>query len=133
VIRPNRILIPVGNADKGLKSIHYAMALAERLEVRIYIVQLSLGAAPGDSDTRRFEETLDELIGSARQAGLFVSHYLANSDLENEIIELVKREGIDVLVFSMDDEPCSNILQRIKPRLSLPIIQVREKDHVNYL
>jgi hypothetical protein len=109
------------------------MALAERLETRLYIVQPSRGEAPADSDTHRLDETLAELINSARQAGLSISHHLANGDLQNEVVDFIREEGIDLLVFSADDRPWARALMRVKPRVSLPIIQVREKDHVEYL
>ncbi len=34
-----KILVPVGSSGKDLKSVHYALALAERLRAQVYILQ----------------------------------------------------------------------------------------------
>jgi len=129
VTRKSRILIPVGPSGKGLKSVHYAMALAERLEAEIFIVHLSNGSDAGESAARRFGEDFGDIINSARLAGLKISEHLAENDDAEELVEVIREEGIDVVVFSADDTQCAQILNRIKSRISLQIIQVSEKEH----
>ncbi len=133
MVRQNKILIPLGSTDGGLPSIHYALALAKRLESKLYIFQLQRRPMKEDTVNRRFEKTLVELINTGRQAGLSISHHLADSNFEEEIVRFVRNEGIDVVVFGVDDGPCARVLRGVKSKVSLPIIQVRERDHIDYL
>jgi K+-sensing histidine kinase KdpD len=128
-----KILAPVGPDGRNLKGVRYAMALAQRLGARVYILQLSSRVDAVGSDSVLLEKTLKEVINSARQAGLTISHHVAYQDFKNEIIDLIKQEGIDVLVFGADDERCERLLKRVRPLVPSQIIEVREKDHVNYL
>ncbi|MGA9236697.1 MAG: hypothetical protein WBV91_17870, partial [Desulfobacterales bacterium] len=79
------------------------------------------------------DEALLDLINSARQAGLTVSHHIAHRELKEEIVGLVKDEGIDVLVFGADNGACEHLMLQIKDLVPSQIIQVREKDHISYL
>ena len=128
-----RILVPLASTEKGLKGIHHAMALAERLKAKVYILQLSRNADDNGSGVLAIEETLADVINSARLAGLSISHHLAAGDLEGELVDLVRKEDIDVLVFSADDEQCTGVLQHVRPRISSQIIEVEEKDHIDTL
>ncbi len=128
--KTSRILIPLGTTEKGLKSIHYALALAERLAAEIYIIHLPHGAVPKDASASSVEEAFSEIINSARLAGVKVSEHLADHDAALEVVDLIRKESIDVLVFSADDTQCARLLQRIEGSISLQIIQVSEKEHV---
>ena len=132
MLRREKILIPLGHNKNGLKSLHYAMALAERLKASLYIVQDSRCTSLKGAGSPGFDDTLKEMINSARLAGFSVSHHLA-TDLEADIVEMVEEEGIDVLVFSADDADCAGIVQRVRPRVPVQIIEVREKDHGSYI
>ncbi len=127
-----KILVPLMPSVKGLKGVHYAMALAERLCAHVFILQLIAGPAP-DAISIWMDEALLELINSARQAGLGVSHHVTRRLFEEEIVELVRNEGIDVLVFGDDDGAGERLLSQIKPLIPSQIIQVKEKDHINHL
>jgi hypothetical protein len=126
-------MVPIGTSSKDLKSVHYALALAARLQAHVYILQL----AGLDNHDNRFAAWLDEalldLINTARQAGLSVSHHITDQDLKGEIVGLVKSEGIDLLVFGTDDGAEEQLLRQLKPLVPSQIIQVREKDHISYL
>ena len=126
-------MVPIGASGKDLKSVHYALALAERLQAHVYILQLAaLGDNP-DPFTVWLDEALLDLINSARQAGLTVSHHIAHRELKEEIVGLVKDESIDVLVFGKDNGACELLMLQIKDLVPSQIIQVREKDHISYL
>jgi hypothetical protein len=127
-----KILVPLMPSAKGLKSVHYAMSLAERLCAHVYILQLTAGSAM-DAIPSWMDEALLDLINSARQAGLGVSHHVTGRLFEEEIVELVRNEGIDVLVFGDDDGGGERLLLQIKPLIPSQIIQVKEKNHISYL
>jgi nucleotide-binding universal stress UspA family protein len=128
-----KILVPLGRSGKDLKSVHYALSLAERLQSQVYILQ----QAPSSSFDHQFSAWLDEalldLINSARQAGLTVSHHITHRELKQEIVDLVIAEGIDLLVFSLDDGLSERLLLQVKPLIPTQIIQVKEKNHISYL
>ena len=128
-----KILVPVGSSGKDLNSVHYALALAERLRAQVYILQHDAVDASPNSIATWLDEALLDLINSARQAGLTVSHHIAHRELKEEIVGLVKDESIDVLVFGTDNGACEHLMLQIKDLVPSQIIQVREKDHINYL
>ena len=128
-----KILVPVGSSGKDLNSVHYALALAERLRAQVYILQHDAVDASPNSIATWLDEALLDLINSARQAGLTVSHHIAHRELKEEIVGLVKDESIDVLVFGADNGVCEHLMLQIKDLVSSQIIQVREKDHISYL
>jgi len=131
-----KILVPVGPSGKNLKSVRYAMALAQRFEASIYILQLLSASKIFKSDSISLENTLKEVVNSARQVGLTVYHLVAQQEFQefkDEIVDLINRESIDVLVFGADDEQCERLLKKIRPLVSSQIIEVKEKDHVDGL
>jgi nucleotide-binding universal stress UspA family protein len=128
-----KILVPLWPSGKDLKGVHYALSLAERLHAQVYILQQAAVAGFENPLGGWLEEALLDLINSARQAGLTVSHHLAHGELEVEIVDLVKEEGIDVLVFGEDDGARDRLLLHVKPLVSSQIILVKEKNHIDYL
>ena len=124
----NKILIPLGQHAKDLKSIHYALALAERLRAQVYILQQTEAAGVENPYADFLQEALRDMINNARQAGIVVSHYIADEQLKEEIVNLVRTEHIDWLVFSTDEEVSERLLLEVKPLVPSQIIQVREKD-----
>ncbi len=128
-----KILVPLCSNGKGLKSVHYALSLAKRLQAHVYIIQEVTGKGLANPLYGWRGEALVDLINSAREAGLTISHLLVHRDMENEIVDLVRQEGIDVLVFDEDNGSGERLLPQLKPLFSSQIIQVKEKDHVDYL
>jgi nucleotide-binding universal stress UspA family protein len=129
-----KILVPLGMTGTDLKSVHYALALAERIEAQVYILQSGDGDAVGadQSMTLYMGEALLDLINSARQAGLKVSHHVTHKTLKEEIVGLVRDEHIDLLVFGEEEEKLNNrLLLQVKPLVSSQIIQVRGKKHIH--
>jgi len=121
-----KILVPLGTSEKSLKGVHHALALAKRLGARVYILRQG-SAEPGNPIGAMLEEALLDLINSARQSGITLSHYIATRDLKEEIIDMAREEGIDLVVFEADDEIARRLLIEVKPLVSSQIIQVREK------
>ena len=122
-----KILVPLGMTGTDLKSVHYALALAERIEAQVFILQSDDGTGADSSLTLYLGEALVDLINSARQAGLNVSHHIAHKALKEEIVGLVKDEHIDLLVFGAEDKVDKRLLLQIKPLVSSQIIQVKGK------
>jgi len=133
VMSPKKILVPLVSSAKDLKGVHYAMSLAERLHAHVYILQQTAGPGSDDPLSMWMDEALMDLINSARQAGLTVSHHTSHRLLEEELVGLVRNEGIDVLVFSDDDGAGERLVLQIKPLVPSQIIQVKGKDRISYL
>jgi hypothetical protein len=130
---PKKILVPLVPTVKDLKSVHYAMSLAERLYAHVYILQQEAASSMDNPLSIWMGEALLDLINSARQAGLMVSHHITHRQLEEELVGLVRNEGIDVLVFGDDDGAGERLLLQIKPLIPSQIIQVKGKNHISYL
>jgi nucleotide-binding universal stress UspA family protein len=122
-----KILVPLGASERSLKSVHHGLALAKRLGAQIYILQQAASTDPADPLNSTLEEALLDLINSAREAGLVLSHHVAYRNLEDEIVSMAREEGIDLLVFDADDEIGRRLLAQVKPLVASQIIQVKEK------
>ena len=126
-----KILVPIGPHATNLKSVHYALALADRLDAQIYILQQASAVNADTQQSLWFNETLQDLFNDARQNEIALSHYLVNSNFKDEIVDLVKTEHIDVLVFSADAEVSESLLLHVKSQVPSQIIQVRDKDDIH--
>ena len=130
---PKRILVPLGRSAKDLKSVHYSLSLAERLQAQVYILQQAAVTGLENPRSVWLDEALSDLINTARQAGLTVSHHIADGELRGEIIAMARAEGIDVLVFGEEEGIGERFLVQLKSLVAGQIIQVKEKDHISYL
>ena len=120
-----KIMVPLGPEIRDLKSVHYALAAAERLQAAIIILRL----ADGRTDrTPWIEEALTDLVASARLAGLRLTIVEADGRPEREVVDLAEDERIDLLVFGADQGRLERRVLRLAPRLGHLIIQVKEKD-----
>ena len=120
-----KIMVPLGPQIHDLKSVHYALAAAERLQATVIILRLADGHRECPS---WFEETLADLIASARLAGLKLTIIEADGNPEREVVALADTERIDVLVFGEGQGVLEHDVLQLDPRLGHMIIQVREKD-----
>lgn len=133
VIVLKQILVPLGRSTRDLKSVHYALALAERLEAKVSILQQ---VSEGDHENPRshsLDETLSDLINTARQAGIKVAHLVTSGDMKDEIIEMARVEEIDVVVLGKEDGIWRGLQLQIKSLLNKKIIRVKEKNHISYM
>ena len=123
-----KILVPIDLENKDLKALYHALALAERIQAKVFIL---LSRPPGNLNQIDgwVEEVLMDVIHGACEEGLQVSYHIAEDGFEDEIISLVESEHIDLIVVSAEKGPIKDILQRIIPQMSTQIIQVRGKDN----
>ena len=120
-----KIMVPLGPEIRHLKSVHYALAAAERLHAAVIILRLADGRK---ERPRWLEEALTDLVTSARLAGLSLTIVEVNGVPEREVAHVAHHERIDLLVFSDDQRRLERNVLELEPRLENVIIQVREKD-----
>ena len=123
-----KILVPIDPESKNLKALYHALALAERIQAKVFIL---LSRPPGNPNQIDgwVEEVLMDVVHGACEEGLQVSYHIAADGFEDEVISLVESEHIDLIVVSAEKGPIKDILQRIIPRMSAQIIQVKGKDN----
>ena len=63
-----KILVPLGLSGKDLKSVHYALSLAERIEAQVYILQQDDGVGSENPLTLYMGEALSDLIKHAARS-----------------------------------------------------------------
>lgn len=131
-VAQKKILVPIDPENKDLKALYHALALAERIQAKVFIL-LSRHVENLQQINSWVEEVLVDIIHGACEEGLQVSYHIAEDGFEEEIISLIESEHIELIVVSADKGPIKGILQRIIPRVSAQVIHVREKDHINYL
>lgn len=123
-----KIMVPLGPEIRDLKSVHYALAAAERLQAAVIILRL----ADGQHERPAWlEEALSDLVASARLAGLQLTIIEADGAPDREVVALADNERIDLLVFGEEQGLLERDVLRLEPRLGHVIIQVREKDAMN--
>jgi len=123
-----KIMVPLGPRIRDLKSVHYALAAAERLDGEVILLRLE------DGFERRYpwlEEALTDLIASARLAGLSLTLVEADASPVREIVELAFGERVDLLVFSEDQKQLERRVMARAPELGHKMIQVQGKEHEN--
>jgi gamma-glutamyl:cysteine ligase YbdK (ATP-grasp superfamily) len=126
-VTQKNILVPIDPENKDLKALYHALALAERIQAKVFIL-LSRQAANHHQLDSWVEEVLMDVIHGACEEGLQVSYHIAEDGLEEELLSLVDSEHIDLIVVSAENGPVKDILQRIIPQMSTQIIQVKGKD-----
>ena len=123
-----KIMVPLGPEIRDLKSVHYALAAAERLQAAVFILRFANGH---ELRPTWLEETLTDLVASARLAGLQMTVVEGNGAPEREVINVADQERINLLVFSEDHRRLERRVLALAPRLGHMIIQVKEKDAMN--
>ena len=125
-----QILVPIDPENKDLKALYHALALAERIQSKIFVLLSWLPGNPHQVDSW-VEEVLMDVINGACEEGLQVSYHIAEDNFEDEVISLVESEHIDLIVVSAEGGPMKDILLRIVPQTSTQIIQVKGKDNTD--
>lgn len=128
MVTQKKILVPMDSQNKDLKALYHALALAERIRAKVFIL-LSRHLENPQQTNSWVEEVLVDIIHGACEEGLQVSYHIAADGFEDEIVSLVESEGIDLIVVSADKGPMQGALQRIIPRVPTQIIQVRGKEN----
>ena len=134
MVSARKILVPLNIGSKDLNGVYHAMALAERMHAKVIILKIDLDENSGRSEMETWvEDALIDLMQSASIQGLQVSYHIAQDRLEKEITGLIEQESIDLLVFGADDERMTDTLQKLRSRIDIQFIQVKEKGNVHYV
>jgi len=120
-----KILVPLGQHARNLKSVHYALSLAGRIQAQIVIIRQRKSGEETNDNVNLLDKSLEELIDDARQHGVALSLYRIDENLIDEVVTLANAEHIGLLVFNSDDELSEPTMAQIKPLISSQIIQVR--------
>ena len=126
-----KILVPIDLENKDLKALYHALALAERIQAKVFILLSRQLGNPHQIDSW-VEEVLMDVIHGACEEGLQVSYHIAEDGFEDEVISMVESEHIDLIVVSAEKGPVKDILQRIMPQMSTQIIQVKGNDNMPF-
>ena len=133
MVRLKKILVPLGPETKDLKGLHYALALAGRIQASVFVLKLEEDAGPKDLQAGWLEDSLKDLVNSARQAGLGLSYLAVRGNLEDEVTALVEAEGIDLVILGEVGTQLERSLKQVHPRLHIQFVQVTGKDHIDYV
>jgi hypothetical protein len=126
-VTQKKILVPIDPENKDLKALYHALALAERIQAKVFIL-LTRQLGDHHQIDSWVEEVLMDVIHGACEEGLQVSYHIAEDEFEEEVLSLVDSEHIDLIVVSAENGPVKDILQRLIPQTSTQIIQVRGKE-----
>ncbi len=131
MVSQKRILVPLRPQSKDLKGVYHAIALAERMKAKVLILQIENQDDNSEIDGWK-EEVLLDLVNAASREGLAVSHHIVWGPWEKEILNVLKEKSIELVVLG-EDKQMARFLLQIRPKSPVQLIQVKEKDNVNYL
>jgi K+-sensing histidine kinase KdpD len=131
LVSQKRILVPLGPQSKDLKGVYHAIALAERMKAKVLILQIENQNGGNTIDCWK-EEVLLDLVNTASREGLAVSHHIVRGPWEKEVLDALKEESIELVVLG-EDKKMAQFFLRIRTEIPVQLIQVKEKDNVNYL
>jgi len=123
-----KILVPCGPEGGDLKSVHYALALAERLQAHVVVLEWRESPADRAPASSWLGDALNDVIANARLAGLNLSHLRVTGSPQDEIVSIVEDEEIDLLVLNADQTQLESAVLRHHPRLLGAVIRVKEKE-----
>ena len=124
-MQSKKILVPLGTRARNLKSVHYALSLAGRIQAQIFIVRQRKAVEEAPDNFNLLDESLGELLDDARQNGVALSLHRVDGNLLDEVVRLANAEHIGLVVFNNEDEMTEPAMAQIKPLISSQIIQVR--------
>ena len=133
MVKHQKIMVALGSDNMDLKSVHYALAAADRMKAQVFILKVNQPNEPINNKHAWIEEAMRDLINSARQAGITVSYHVADGDFEDEILSMVRAEGIDLVVLGENEVHLNHSLLQFRSRIPGQVIQVKGKNGVNYL
>lgn len=125
------VLIPLGPRSKDLKALHHALSLTERIRSRLFI--LSLQEVSEAQTPNPVMSACREIVQSACEEGLQVSFHIVSGNVETELVKLLEREHIDLVIINDSEIQIKTIIRRIMPLISCQVIQVKEKNDINFL
>lgn len=120
-------MAPVWLSDTDLNSVCYALALAARIRAQVQILRHDARGLSANSKAIWFEKALLDLINSARQAGLTISDHITHQELTKDVVDLIRNENIDILVFGVGNGACKRLIFQIKDTFPGQIIQVKKR------
>lgn len=129
-----KILVLPGPKLTDTKSLHYAISLAERIYGQVILIELEKGKKNIENSSQRSADTPPEPASqnAPYREDVTVSRLVVREDPEKAISDIVRELGVDVVVFDADDERWGRVFSKIRAVLPNQIIEVREKDSVNY-
>ena len=133
MVKQKKILVVLGLENTDLSGLHYALSLAGRIQARVFILKLDPPHGLKSPRDVWMEEALLDVIESARQVDMTVSYQVTRGPQEKEILDLVKGEGIDLVVFGEEEADLKNSLIHVRSLVPSQIIQVRGKNNINRL
>jgi K+-sensing histidine kinase KdpD len=133
MVKHQKIMVALGSDNMDLKSVHYALAAADRMKAQVFILKVNQPHEPDNNKNAWIEEAMLDLINSARQAGITISYHVADGPFEDEILSMVRAEGIDLVVLGEDEIHLNHSLLQFRSRIPGQVIQVKGKNGINYL
>jgi len=127
-----KILVPLGPDSRDLKTVHHALALAERVQARVYLLFFR-DASMKHGAPSLVEDACKEVIQTAREDGLQVSYHISESNYEDELLSVIESKHIDLIVMNHTETGLEKAIRRIIPLISCQVVQVRDKNDINFL
>lgn len=134
-----KILVGIEPKMTGLWPVIYALNLAKRMEVRLYILLVENSEAAREQqedsgDEPSLKSRLEDLILKGRSEGLSIDYYITGGSFTDELIRFIQEEKISLLVvgYAIKDKKkrlrnIPELLKEIKLRTNCRIEVVQQK------
>ena len=133
MVAKNRILVPLGANLKDLDVVHHALALAERIDARLYFLKYSPPEEQRDKSSLWLEEAMLDLVVVGHEEGLDLNYLIVRGSFEEEVLAAIREKKINIVVIGTEDDHLEKALLRLRSEVPGQIIQVKHKDNVTYL
>ncbi|WP_320044415.1 hypothetical protein [uncultured Desulfobacter sp.] len=121
------ILVLFSTQSPDLKALYHGIALMERIRTRLFILLIHNCDAIGLRKPPSLENACMDIVRQARQEEMPVFFYSGEGDVQFELMNIIKKEHINLILIDADDQNMEDAVKKIKADMPVQIIKVKEK------
>jgi len=126
-VNTENILVLFSTQSPDLKALYHGIALVERIKARLFILLIHNCDTIGLRKPPSIESACMDIVRQARQEEMPVFFYSGEGDVKTELIEIIKKEHIDLILIDADDQNMEDAVKKIKADMPVKVIKVKEK------
>ncbi|WP_321418309.1 hypothetical protein [uncultured Desulfobacter sp.] len=121
------ILVLFSTQSPDLKALYHGIALMERIRARLFILLIHNCDAIGLRKPPSLENACMDIVRQAKQEEMPVFFYSGEGDVQFELMNIIKKEHINLILIDADDQNMEDAVKKIKADMPVQIIKVKEK------
>jgi hypothetical protein len=126
-VNTENILVLFSIQSPDLKALYHGIALVERIRARLYVLLIHNCDAIGLRKPPSIESACMDIVRQARQEEMPVFFYSSQGEVQAELMNIIKKEHIDLILIDADDQNMEDAVKMIKADMPVRVIKVKEK------